>query len=268
MQLKIVFPIIYSRSVVFFAFDCYNKKTAEMIYQTHLYILMADLSGTQYKIEERWTIKMNVREMRNEALGARVVKALESRNMEAYYVKTKEEALAKALELIPEGSSVSWGGTMSAGEIGLLDAVRAGNYVVLDRDVKETREEQQEVMHQALNCDVFLGSTNAVTEDGILVNIDGNANRVAAYAYGPKTVLLIVGMNKVVKTEADAMSRAKNEAAPINAQRFGIQTPCVKSGTCADCKSPECICCQILITRFSKVPKRTKVILVDENLGF
>ena len=172
---------------------------------------------------------MNVREKRNEVLGSRVVKALESRNMEAYYVKTKEEALAKALELIPEGSSISWGGSMSAQEIGLLDAL---------------------------------------SEDGILVNIDGNANRVAAYAYGPKTVLLIVGMNKVVKTEADAMSRAKNEAAPINAQRFGIQTPCVKNGTCADCKSPECICSQILITRFSKVPKRTKVILVDENLGF
>lgn len=211
---------------------------------------------------------MNVREMRNEALGMRVVKALESRNMEAYYVKTKEEALAKALELIPEGSSVSWGGAMSAQEIGLTDAVRAGNYEVLDRDTKETREEQQEVMHQALNCDVFLGSTNAVSEDGILVNIDGNANRVAAYAYGPKSVLLIVGMNKVVKTEADAMSRARNEAAPINAQRFGISTPCVKNGTCADCKSPECICCQILITRFSKVPKRIKVILVGEHLGF
>lgn len=211
---------------------------------------------------------MNVREMRNEVLGSRIIKALESRNMEAYYVKTKEEALAKALELIPDGSSISWGGSMSAQEIGLLDAVRAGNYEVLDRGTKETRAEQEEVMHQALNCDVFLGSTNALSEDGILVNIDGNANRVAAYAYGPKTVLLIVGMNKVVKTEADAMSRAKNEAAPINAQRFGIQTPCVKNGTCADCKSPECICCQILITRFSKVPKRTKVILVDENLGF
>lgn len=211
---------------------------------------------------------MNVRETRNDVLGPRVVKALESRNMEAYYVKTKEEALAKALELIPEGSSISWGGSMSAAEIGLLDAVRAGNYEVLDRNAKETREEQLEIMHQALNCDVYLGSANAVSEDGILINIDGNANRVAAYSYGPKNVLLIVGMNKVVKTEADAMSRAKNEAAPINAQRFGIQTPCVKSGTCADCKSPECICCQILITRFSRVPKRIKVILVDENLGF
>lgn len=157
---------------------------------------------------------------------------------------------------------------MSAEEIGLPDAVRSGNYEVLDRGTKKTREEQEEVMHQALNCDVFLGSTNALSEDGILVNIDGNANRVAAYSYGPKSVLLIVGMNKVVKTEADAMSRAKNEAAPINAQRFGIDTPCVKNGSCFDCKSPQCICCQILITRYSKVPKRIKVILVDEALGF
>ena len=211
---------------------------------------------------------MNVREMRNEVLGNRVVKALESRNMEAYYVKTKEAALAKALELIPEGSSISWGGTMSAQEIGLTDALHKGNYDVYDREQIETREEKEKIAHQALNCDFFIGSTNALSEDGVLVNVDGNANRVAAFAYGPKNVLLIVGMNKVVKTEADAMSRARNEAAPINAQRFGVNTPCVKNGSCFNCKSPQCICCQILITRFSKVPKRTKIILVDENLGF
>ena len=211
---------------------------------------------------------MKVREMRNEVLGKRVVKALESRNMEAYYVKTKEAALAKALELIPEGSSISWGGTMSAQEIGLTDALHKGNYNVYDREQVETREEKERIAHQALNCDFFIGSTNALSEDGVLVNVDGNANRVAAFAYGPKNVLLIVGMNKVVKTEADAMSRARNEAAPINAQRFGVDTPCVKNGSCFNCKSPQCICCQILITRFSKVPKRTKIILVDENLGF
>ena len=188
--------------------------------------------------------------------------------MEAYYVKTKEEALAKALELIPEGSSISWGGTMSAQEIGLTDTLHKGNYDVYDREQVETREEKEKIAHQALNCDFFIGSTNALSEDGVLVNVDGNANRVAAFAYGPKNVLLIVGMNKVVKTEADAMSRARNEAAPINAQRFGVDTPCVKNGSCFNCKSPQCICCQILITRFSKVPKRTKIILVDENLGF
>lgn len=211
---------------------------------------------------------MNVREMRNEVLANQVVKNLESRNMEAYFVKTKEEALKKALELIPEGSSISWGGTVSAKEIGLLDAVHEGNYEVYDREEAQTPELKNEIAHKALDCDFFIGSTNALAENGVMVNIDGNANRVAAFAFGPKNVLLIVGMNKVVKSEEDAMSRARNEAAPINAQRFGLDTPCSKNGMCYDCKSPDCICCQILITRYSRVAKRIKVILVDENLGF
>ena len=211
---------------------------------------------------------MNVREMRNEVLANRIVKNLESRNMEAYFVKTKEEALKKALELIPEGSSISWGGTVSAKEIGLLDAVHEGNYEVYDREEARTPELKNEIAHKALDCDFFIGSTNALAENGVMVNIDGNANRVAAFAFGPKNVLLIVGMNKVVKSEEDAMSRARNEAAPINAQRFGLDTPCSKNGMCYDCKSPDCICCQILITRYSRVAKRIKVILVDENLGF
>lgn len=211
---------------------------------------------------------MNVREMRNEVLANRVVKNLESRNMEAYFVKTKEEALKKALELIPEGSSISWGGTASAKEIGLLDAVHERNYEVYDREEAQTPELKNEIAHKALDCDFFIGSTNALAENGVMINIDGNANRVAAFAFGPKNVLLIVGMNKVVKSEEDAMSRARNEAAPINAQRFGLDTPCSKNGMCYDCKSPDCICCQILITRYSRVAKRIKVILVDENLGF
>ena len=196
------------------------------------------------------------------------MKNLESRNMEAYFVKTKEEALKKALELIPEGSSISWGGTASAKEIGLLDAVHEGNYEVYDREEAQTPELKNEIAHKALDCDFFIGSTNALAENGVMVNIDGNANRVAAFAFGPKNVLLIVGMNKVVKSEEDAMSRARNEAAPINAQRFGLDTPCSKNGMCYDCKSPDCICCQILITRYSRAAKRIKVILVDENLGF
>ena len=211
---------------------------------------------------------MNVREKRNEVLANREVKNLESRNMEAYFVKTKEEALKKALELIPEGSSISWGGTVSAKEIGLLDAVHEGNYEVYDREEAQTPELKNEIAHKALDCDFFIGSTNALAENGVMVNIDGNANRVAAFAFGPKNVLLIVGMNKVVKSEEDAMSRARNEAAPINAQRFGLDTPCSKNGMCYDCKSPDCICCQILITRYSRAAKRIKVILVDENLGF
>lgn len=210
----------------------------------------------------------NVREMRNEALGKRVAEALKSRNMDAWYVKTKEEAVRKALELIPEGSTINMGGSASVRECGLTDAVCSGNYIFYDRDRAETPEEKTEIALKAFTCDWYLGSVNAMSEDGVFVNIDGNANRVAAYAFGPENVLLIVGMNKVVKTEEDAMHRARNEAAPINTQRFGISTPCVKNGSCSDCKSPDCICCQIMVTRFSRVPKRFKIILVDENLGF
>ena len=211
---------------------------------------------------------MDVRKMRNEKLGARVVAALESRNMEAYYVETKEEAVKKALELIPKGSSINMGGATSVKECGLYDAVSNGDYEFYDRDKVKTPEEKEEIARKAFSSDYFLGSVNAMSEDGVFINIDGNANRVAAYAYGPKHVLLIVGMNKVVKSEEDALHRARNEAAPINAQRFGIDTPCSKNGSCFDCKSSDCICCQVLVTRFSRIPKRFKIILVDDVLGF
>ena len=211
---------------------------------------------------------MDVRKMRNEKLGARVVAALESRNMEAYYVETKEEAVQKALELIPKGSSINMGGAASVKECGLYDAIAGGDYAFDDRDQAKTPEEKEAIALKAFSSDYFLGSVNAMSEDGVFINIDGNANRVAAYAYGPKHVLLIVGMNKIVKTEEDALHRARNEAAPINAQRFGIDTPCSKNGSCFDCKSPQCICCQILTTRFSRVKGRFQIILVDENLGF
>ena len=211
---------------------------------------------------------MDVRKMRNEKLGARVVAALESRNMEAYYVETKEEAVKKALELIPKGSSINMGGATSVKECGLYDAISNGEYEFYDRDKVKTPKEKEEIARKAFSSDYFLGSVNAMSADGVFINIDGNANRVAAYAFGPKNVLLIVGMNKVVKTQEDAMSRARNEAAPVNAQRFGIDTPCSKAGSCFDCKSPECICCQILVTRFSRQKGRFKIILVDENLGF
>lgn len=211
---------------------------------------------------------MGPRERRNEALGKRVVKALESRNMEAYYAASKEDAVKTALGLIAEGSTVTMGGSASIRESGLIEALKEGPYTFYDRDLAPTPEERDQIAREASNCDWYLGSVNAMSEDGVFVNIDGNANRVAAYAFGPKNVLLLVGMNKLVKTEDDAMHRARNEAAPINTQRFGSDTPCVRNGSCFDCKSEDCICCQIMITRFSRIPKRFKVILVGENLGF
>ncbi|CAK7058191.1 MULTISPECIES: lactate utilization protein [Fusobacterium] len=211
---------------------------------------------------------MTVKEMRDSLRGEQVVKALNSRNMEAFLVGTKEEALKKALELIPEGSSVGWGGSASIEEIGLKEAIKNGKYKVVDREEGSSQEEAEKLMRDIFFCDYFLASSNAVSEDGVLVNVDGNSNRVAAICYGPKHVIMIIGMNKVVKSVEDAMSRARNTAAPLNAQRFDIDTPCKKTGCCYDCKKPDTVCCQILITRYSRHVGRIKVILVNEELGF
>lgn len=205
---------------------------------------------------------------RNALLGKQIIKSLEARNMEGFYAATKEEALKKALELIPEGASVAWGGSMSIQEIGLKEALCRGNYREYNREDARTPEEKRAVELATYDCDYFLTSANAVSEDGVIVNIDGNANRVSAIAYGPRNVLMIVGMNKIVKDIDAAVSRARNEAAPINAQRFGLHTPCSQTGMCFDCKQPDTICCQFLITRYSKHKGRIKIILVNEDLGF
>ena len=206
----------------------------------------------------------NIRK-RNELLAQKVVKCLETRNMTGYYAATREEALQKALELIPQGSTVTMGGAMSAKEIGLFGAMKTGNYNFIDRD---EIEDKRAAMLAAYDADWYLASVNAMTEDGQLVNIDGNANRVSAIAQGPKHVLFIVGMNKVCSDVDGALKRARNVAAPINAQRFGLSTPCSKTGSCMDCKIPDTICCQFLITRYSKHPGRIHVILVNDSLGF
>ena len=202
---------------------------------------------------------------RNELLAQKVIKGLASRNMTGYYAADKEAALRQALALIPEGSAVTMGGAMSAHEIGLVEALKAGNYNFIDRD---EYEDKRAAMLAAYDADVFLSSVNAMTDDGVLINIDGNANRVSAIAQGPRKVVFIVGMNKVCGDVDGAMKRARNAAAPINAQRFGLDTPCTRTGKCADCKSPDSICCQFLITRFSRHPARIHVILVNDNLGF
>lgn len=201
---------------------------------------------------------------RNEKLAQIVIKGLKSRNMTGYYVKDRDEALKKALELIPEGSRVAMGGCMSAQEIGLTDALNNGHYTFFDRAFMAKREG----LLEAYGADVFVSSVNALTDDGILVNIDGNANRVSFIAQGPQKVVFIVGMNKVASDLDHAMKRARNIAAPINAGRFDITTPCTKTGKCMDCKSIDTVCCQFLITRFSRHKDRIHVILVNENLGF
>lgn len=206
---------------------------------------------------------------RNQLRAQQLIQALKQRNMEASYAATKEEALEQALAWIPEGSCIGWGGSVSIDAIGLKDAVRQGNYRVIDRDTAANAEEKEAMYRRILaDCDYFLTSTNAISQDGVLVNIDGTANRLAAMCYGPRHVLYIVGMNKVVATAEDALHRARNEAAPINAMRFGLKTPCSKTGCCYDCKSPDTVCCQILFTRFNHTPGRVKIILVDDSLGY
>lgn len=202
---------------------------------------------------------------RNELLAQKVIKGLASRNMAGYYAASAEEAKKIALDIIPEGASVTMGGGMSVHEIGLVDSLKEGNYNFIDRD---KAEDKRAAMLAAYDADFFLSSCNAMTEDGILVNIDGNSNRVSAICQGPRKVLFIVGMNKVCDDVDGAMKRARNVAAPINAQRFGLDTPCCKTGSCMNCKSPDTICCNILITRFSRPEGRVKVILVNDSLGF
>ena len=195
---------------------------------------------------------------RNECLARTVIKGLESRNMSGYYAADKEEALKQALQLIPEGSSIAMGGCMSAHEIGLIKALEEGNYNYMDRDKMERRA----ALMAAYDADVFLSSANAITDDGIMVNIDGNSNRVSCI------VIFIVGINKVCSDLDAAMKRARNVAAPANAQRFDYKIPCKEKGKCFDCKSPDTICCQFLITRYSRHTGRIHVILVNDNLGF
>ena len=199
--------------------------------------------------------------------GELLVKNLRSRHYEAYYCETKEQALEKALELIPKGSTVGWGGAMSAKQIGLLDAVNEGNYCAIDRDKAPNPEERKKAMKNCLLADVFITGANALSMDGQMVNIDGNGNRVAAIVYGPESIIVVAGMNKVMDTLDAAVIRARTIAAPMNKQRFELQTPCEVTGTCADCKSEGCICNQILITRNSKPAGRIKMILVGEDLG-
>lgn len=199
--------------------------------------------------------------------GQILVKNLKSRHFDAWYCEDKASALAKALVLIPEGSTVGWGGALSAQQIGLMDAVNAGNYRAIDRDQCKTPEEKLQAAKESMFADVFLTGANALSLDGQMVNIDGTGNRVAAIIYGPGTVLVIAGMNKVMDTLDAAMTRARTVAAPMNKQRFPNQTPCELTGTCGDCKAEGCICNQIVITRHCRPAGRIKFIIVGEELG-
>lgn len=205
------------------------------------------------------------KELFYEKQGKLLVKNLQSRHFEAYYCRNCEEALDQALALIPKGASVGWGGALSATQIGLMDALKSGDYQVIDRD---TYEDKDAAMRDCLCADVFLTGANALSLDGQMVNIDGTGNRLAAICYGPKSVIVVAGMNKVTNTLEDAIIRARTVAAPMNQQRFLREAPCSQTAACSDCKSEGCICNQILLSRNCRPAGRIKFILVGESLGF
>lgn len=200
--------------------------------------------------------------------GETLVKQFKKRNMEAFYCATKEEAKEKILSMIPNGSSVTWGGIESMEEAGVCEAIRQGDYEFIDRKKAKAPEESRALYGQIVCADYFLTSSNAFTKDGILVNIDGASNRVACIAHGPAHVIFLISMDKLCANVDEAIDRIHTHACPPNALRVKANTPCSKTGVCADCLSPDCICCQTLITRFSRMPDRIKVVLCGEKLGF
>ena len=211
---------------------------------------------------------MNPKKENYKHLAHTVLKGMEKRHMEGYYCETSEEAKALALSLVPADSTVSFGGSITLNETGVLAALRERTDIKLfDRDNANGPEEVKQIMHDALSCDYYFMSSNAITHDGELVNIDGNGNRVAALIYGPENVVVIAGMNKIVKDVEEGISRTRNVAAPPNCVRLNKNTPCSVNGVCGNCLA-DTICDQIVITRASRMPKRLKVILVGEELGF
>ena len=211
---------------------------------------------------------MKPQEQRNELLAKTIIKNLQRRHIEGFYCPSGEEAVKKVSELIADGSTVTWGGTMTVRDLGIPEHLKSrGTLEVIDRDLAETLEERQAMYLRAFSADVYLSSANAISEDGVIVNIDGAGNRVAAITWGPKKVIFVIGLNKVTQTVEAALSRARGTASPINSARFDIKTPCKADGVCHNCNSPECICNYVHFLRNSPKGRHT-VILVGENLGY
>ena len=197
-----------------------------------------------------------------------IIANLQKRQMEGFYCPDRASAVEKALSLMPAGSSIGWGGSMTLAESGLADAIRQGNYRLIDRDSAKSPEEQRKLYGEICMADFFLTSTNAITRNGELVNIDCRGNRVSFLLFGPQNVIVLAGMNKVAMDVDSAIARIKTSAAPPNTVRLNRKTPCAVTGVCGDCHSPDCICCHTVITRQSAYPGRIKVILIGEELGY
>ena len=197
-----------------------------------------------------------------------IIKNLNKRQIEGYYCKDSSSAIKKALELIPKGSTISFGGSMTLVETGLIDILKNNDYEIIDRDKSLNSEDERKIYSDICSSDFFLMSTNAITIDGELINIDGKGNRVAFLCFGPQNVLILTGMNKVVTDIESGFKRIRNVVSSPNAIRLNRKTPCAISGKCHDCYSPDCMCSQFVITRRSGISSRIKVILIGEELGY
>jgi hypothetical protein len=193
---------------------------------------------------------------------------LKRRNFDAVFFENKEEAVAALLTEFDENKSIAWGGSVTLADLGIKERLKTRNLKILDRDAVSSPEEKRMIQLASFDCDFYLMSSNAVTQDGKLVNIDGSGNRLACLIYGPRKVYVIVGRNKICATEEDAVKRVRNIAAPQNAKRLGLKTPCAERGTCQDCLSEQCICNQMVITRRSLIKGRIKVVVINEDLGY
>ena len=208
------------------------------------------------------------KEWYKEMLAGRAINSLEKNNMTGIYAKTKEEATEKALSLIPSGSKVGHGGSLTLQQIGIADTLRKGDFQFLDRRAPGLSEEESErLRRESLLSDVFLMSTNALTMDGKLVNIDGIGNRVAALSYGPSKVIVIAGINKIVPDQEAAIQRIKNYVTPLHARRRDLPLPCAKTGTCVDCRTVQRMCNIVTIIEHQRQKDRITVIICGEELG-
>lgn len=196
-----------------------------------------------------------------------VIAGLKKRNMEGYYCENRQEALQLALSLMEPKGAVSWGGSATIKELGILDSLKEKNYELIEYKEADKKEIGSPIFQRVAGAEYFLMSSNAITADGMLVNIDGASNRVSSLLHGPKTVIIVAGVNKIVRDVESGINRIQTSVSPILAEKSGRKTPCGIKGVCTDCISPDCMCCNIVITRRSRYNGRIKVIVVGENLG-
>ncbi len=196
----------------------------------------------------------------------RIGEKLTKNGMETFVVDSAKEVVPLVESMVKAGATVSFGGSMSLDEAGVLDHLRSGRYTCLDRGAPGV--DVDEVLRKTFFADVYFTSANAITRNGEIYQVDGNGNRVAAMIFGPKQVILVAGRNKIVDDIPAAKLRVAQVAAPPNGRRLNLDTPCAITGECSDCRSKHRMCCTETITKWQRDPNRFKVILVNEELGY